>query len=283
MKEKKMKKQEDIINTEVNTINNVLTYEANEQYPLPQFPDDYTAIERAIAEMMTESTGVHILDSGGEDNRSWQRNRKIKDFRTLPILTVDLHDDGTPIFELDIFHYLTSMLEINDETNKLNADFNNFISDHDCSWLSCIDEYGDKLMEKQWHVFPIFNTYNYENILSQVLQGMTFYKDYHEDDPFIILQIHNGADVRGGYTKPRIFKIKDVEEFTMAQNNVYANCKCGTVYSDDGGYHWYKNDGDLNVINYKLPTEWKLYKVDNTNILKCEKCNTKINFYGEQL
>ncbi|MEM3265456.1 MAG: hypothetical protein QXH07_05830, partial [Thermoplasmata archaeon] len=82
MKEKKMKKQEDIINTEVNTINNVLTYEANEQYPLPQFPDDYTAIERAIAEMMTESTGVHILDSGGEDNRSWQRNRKIKDFRT---------------------------------------------------------------------------------------------------------------------------------------------------------------------------------------------------------
>ena len=273
---------DDIIHLLIKSINTSKTLEANEKYPQPQFPEDYTDIEREIAEMLTESTGIDILDSGMEDNRFWQRNRRIKDFRKLPKLNIVLFDDGELIFSLNIFHYLTSMLEINEETKELNTDFNNFINLSECHpWLVCMEEYADQLMEKQWHVEPPFNTSNNENILSQVLQGIIFYQDGHEEDPFIILQIHNGSDVRGGYTRPRIFKIKDLDMFIMTQYNVYANCECGTVYSDDCGYHWYNIHGKLNVIDYKLPMEWKIYKENNTNILKCDKCNSKVNFYSE--
>ncbi len=41
---------------------------------------NYNPLERKIAEMMTENTGTHFLDSGGESGRFWQRNQG-KDFK----------------------------------------------------------------------------------------------------------------------------------------------------------------------------------------------------------
>ena len=38
--------------------------------------------KQIIYEMLTENTGTHFLDSGGEDGRNWQRNQKktLEDF-----------------------------------------------------------------------------------------------------------------------------------------------------------------------------------------------------------
>ena len=33
-------------------------------------------IENIVYEMLTENTGTHFLDSGGEDGRHWQVNQK---------------------------------------------------------------------------------------------------------------------------------------------------------------------------------------------------------------
>ena len=33
-------------------------------------------IEEVIYKMLTENTGVHMCDSGGENGRHWQRNQK---------------------------------------------------------------------------------------------------------------------------------------------------------------------------------------------------------------
>ena len=48
-----------------------------------------------------------------------------------------------------------------------------------------------------------FNTYNGDSDLSQVLQGS--YLEIN-DEEYIMLQIHGGCDVRGGYTNARLFK-----------------------------------------------------------------------------
>ena len=58
------------------------------------------------------------------------------------------------------------------------------------------------------------NTYNDASLLSQVFQ----YVDWVEpntEQAFIAIQIHNGADVRGGYTRPVVFSYKewDVYDF----------------------------------------------------------------------
>ena len=52
-----------------------------------------------------------------------------------------------------------------------------------------------------------FNTYNGESDLSQVLQGSRikiFVDGQYED--YYLIQIHNGCDVRGGYTDAKLFK-----------------------------------------------------------------------------
>ena len=42
---------------------------------------------KVIYKMLTESTGKHFLDSGGENGRNWQRNQK-KSFKDLTQETV---------------------------------------------------------------------------------------------------------------------------------------------------------------------------------------------------
>ena len=43
-------------------------------------------INTIIYEMLTESTGKHMLDSGGDNNRHWQRNQQksLEDFENEP-------------------------------------------------------------------------------------------------------------------------------------------------------------------------------------------------------
>jgi len=36
--------------------------------------------KKVIYKMLTENTGVHMCDSGGENGRHWQRNQKNKGF-----------------------------------------------------------------------------------------------------------------------------------------------------------------------------------------------------------
>ena len=42
-----------------------------------------TSTTEIIKAMLTENTGVHFLDSGGDDNRRWQRNQGV-DFDSKP-------------------------------------------------------------------------------------------------------------------------------------------------------------------------------------------------------
>ena len=46
---------------------------------------------QAIYEMLTESTGEHFLDSGGDDGRHWQINQKktIEDFENEPDIIIE--------------------------------------------------------------------------------------------------------------------------------------------------------------------------------------------------
>jgi hypothetical protein len=57
------------------------------------------------------------------------------------------------------------------------------------------------------------NTYNHENDLDQVLQYVRFAID---GEQFILLQVHTGCDVRGGYTTPVVARMRDPDYFRMS-------------------------------------------------------------------
>jgi hypothetical protein len=168
--------------------------------------------KKLIYEMLTECTGKHICDSGFSDGRHWQRNQKktIEDFENEPEEHI-YKEDGYIYRNLSVFHYL-SELELDDicnEFNKINTDCNdwdattnddNFIYGVSKEAWHELTEFNDVTIERTW------NTYNGESDLTQVLQGSNLTIN---DEEYILLQIHNGADVRGGYTDAKLFKLND--------------------------------------------------------------------------
>lgn len=164
-------------------------------------------VEKLVYGMLIENTGKAMGDSGGTDGRMWQRNQK-KSFE-------DFSNEDEEVYEFDyrhgditrtvsIFHFLTNNLELDDicdEFNQIQEESDNWKSDiHGVSWQAYdhIDSFEDDLVvQRSW------NTYNGESDLSQILQGANVEIN---GDPYVIIQIHNGADARGGYTDAKLFK-----------------------------------------------------------------------------
>jgi len=183
-------------------------------------------LEQTIAAMLTENTGKHFLDSGGAYGRAWQRNigKTVEDFRAMPSATAEIYVreyGGETIAEVlpcvNVFHLLTGgALELDD----LCSEFNAMPVD---DWKSD-DFYGVSMAGAEWLEMrgftqsgQSFNTYNWGANHSQVLQGaeLTRESEYGEEK-YLLLQIHGGADVRGGYTDAKLFKLDDDAEYYNA-------------------------------------------------------------------
>jgi rRNA maturation protein Nop10 len=166
-----------------------------------------TQTEARLYEMMTENTGVHMMDSGMDDGRHWQKNQKmlVADFIARPKATLETDYGTYPT--LDLFHFLNDRLELTPLAKSLQSDFEAYVSDSDLSF------YDTEAMETFVHYATgatkqpdTANSYNWDNYLSQVIQYVTF---EYMDSWFVLLQIHGGADVRGGYTRPQVFEMDD--------------------------------------------------------------------------
>jgi len=239
-------------------------------------------IKKEIEKMLRESTGSHFLDSGGAYGRNWQRNQEIKSFDDLPEFTVTGNKWNGKDVEIDItiniYHYLINMLEITEESEKLNRKLQRFMNSNDDPYLTNMEEFAEKLEESgEYGSINLVNTYNFDNNLSQVLQFITI--ENCSMETFIILSIHQGCDVRGGYTKPKIFAVPELDYFYLYMNDcsayeIYPEKDKNQLelsafdnvpelpenrwYSDDGGYHFYNDnsDTDLNdVLDYNEETE----------------------------
>lgn len=253
-----------------------------------------SAIEKAVSAMMKENTGAHFLDSGGAYGRSWQRNQQVKDFRDKPVVNVEVYKDGEISATVDIFHFLTALLEVNKDSTRLSRELYRLSTKAPFereAWRDVCDAFNRMYLEPNGYRMTRWdNVYNYDNMLSQVYTYAFIYSEDNEDYPeFIIMELHNGCDVRGGYTKPRIFAISDFDEFIMAQHDLDASCKCTGMYSDDCGYHWYVGnepaktqlDELLGIEREKLqdgkfPKYWKADAENDKLTCQCCKHEVKI-------
>lgn len=170
-----------------------------------------TEVKKLVYSMLTENTGKHFLDSGGTDGRMWQRNqgKTIEDFENEPeeLYQFD-HKYGDIVRTVSVFHYLTNNLELDDicdEFNRLQDESDNWEGDCEAYGVSSeasdyLDSLEDVDIQRTW------NTYNGESDLSQVLQGANIEID---GESYILVQVHGGADVRGGYTDAKLFKMEE--------------------------------------------------------------------------
>lgn len=175
-----------------------------------------------IQEMLTENTGTHFLDSGDAYGRHWQRNQGTAFENTPPVrLKFSGYNSKVQIeFTLNLYHFLKEHCSYEKELDKLfHGRFRKAMDKDDSkSWLELMEEFPgwlgtlkDRNRNLKYGVpggiygegEPVtVNTYNDEEHLSQTIQ-FTYFSNSAGD--FVILQVHGGCDVRGGYTKPRVF------------------------------------------------------------------------------
>jgi len=264
--------------------NETITAETNT--PKPEITEQ-DPLKKKLMEMLTESTGCDILDSGGDMGRHWQKNR-MKDFNNeySSFLEVSTDENGkvTEFYVThNVFHWLNSMLELpndNDPVLKVWNDMKNDPEHKEDGWYCMMqdfpgyfydDDMGRELtgLYGEGKCFSV-NTFNGEDSLSQTLQYEYF---EYEGIQYVLLQIHNGADVRGGYTEPVLFILTDeCSIFRNADATLRcSNDDCDASWYTDDAWNWYSDMGESDLKNDELMTDKKTKK----NII-CPDCKKGI-------
>ena len=236
------------------------------------------ATEKVIIEMLTESTGRHPMDSGGAYGRHWEENRKHIKKGKQPLYAYRYDETKTAelIATIPIFDYL-SLMEYTEDCQMLESLLPNL--GHDIlyymeSFIGTIQNPNAKLSVFEEN--PLFgskvgNTYNGEDLLTQGFEYLWF--EYNGED-YIAISIHNGCDIRGGYTDIHIFKVDWSEEVHFARSEAIIGCKCGmhNYWQSEVGYIEYWNNSD--EVNQKFVYAHS-YEDEDGN-LRCKYCNELI-------
>lgn len=218
--------------------------------------------EQVISEMLKENTGTHFLDSGGAYGRNWEHNQ-IRDFEAEPASVVEFRAFGDSLEIMvthNLYHWLTERLEYAPDMQDMFDKWAMLPPNKDEGWLNLMEEFASRIGGKGLYGEggPMtINTYNGEDVLSQIIQYTYFEIDdvYCSNGPpaqnagddedlileggsYVLLQVHGGCDVRGGYTAPKAFRIKFGNEGAMF-DNAHASIQC----MNQGNHYWYTDDG----------------------------------------
>lgn len=248
-------------------------------------PKDYTKTQSIIHDMMTENTGIAMMDSGGDYGRAWQQNRMIQDFRNLPAIKTEIFGyyrrGELPSISKNLFHFLVDNLEYSANMTKKYKQFAKLAKYNDSYDMEIIEDFANRYQTRTNYPESVIqdNSYNHETCLSGDIQYCIF---ANELDSYVILQIHGGADIRGGYTDPKVFKCSEGwDYFLINQSNLNASCGCEGLYpySDDAGYHWYDtgNNEDNKEKRYNFPKIW--HWSERLQGIYCQDCKKRVGFY----
>lgn len=208
-----------------------------------------------IFKMLTTSTGRAICDSGDAYGRNWEKNanKSIDDFEREPSASLEISKyEREGVIEWDyyphlsLYHHLKGCLSL----DKLCEEFNALPVD---DWRG--DYYGVSDEGMQWlenHCFEpendAFNSYNWDSCLSQIVQGQHLKRD---GELYVLLQIHQGCDVRGGYTDAKLFRVDSEYGFLYESAGFCSELPNGEYLTLDY-YHtdWVDNEGRLPSDEY---------------------------------
>jgi hypothetical protein len=219
--------------------------------------------KQVISKMLKENTGIHFLDSGSAYGRHWQNNQ-VRQFDNEPESSLSFQYDYIE-YSRNVYHFLCNALEYNKGlTNSLNH-FESKRDDYE-SWYDTIQAWIDC---KGYKIIHSDNTYNSQNNISQDFLYYLVSTDQNASDlydtEFVILMIHGGCDIRGGYTSPKIFNCDIDQLLFYSDGSIF--CENGHNWYTDDAYNWYSdnrdNDTKLNDFNMVDLDDFKSDLEDN--------------------
>ena len=222
---------------------------------------------QVISGMLQENTGSHFLDSGGAYGRNHERNQG-RDFasESESFVEFDARGDALEIMVThNLYHWLSERLEFDEKMQKTFDAYAELPGNEDEGWLCIMEDFAKKLGGKGIYGDgePMtINTYNGEDLLSQTIQytyfeikedvyGPPSLQDEEDEEDgellvesgdYVLLQVHGGCDVRGGYTAPKVFRVKDEGAmFDNARASIQCSANPDHYWYTDDGYHYYDN------------------------------------------
>jgi hypothetical protein len=221
--------------------------------------------------MLRENTGRHALDSGDFYGRNWERNAglTLRDFRARPeaqvraycetatgdpALDAELAKRGVIELRVDAFHWLRRHVRYD---AKMNSAFHRWARDREGPWIALMCEWAEDVRGgaglygegQPWS----YNSYESEpRVLSQVIQFVLWEENGAREDAYVLLQIHGGCDVRGGYTAPKAFRTTE-DIFNLPGSLVTVTPpRHGWAYDSDGSLApiWLDFEPDLPLEEY---------------------------------
>ena len=200
-----------------------------------------------IKQMMLEPCGKSLFDSGGVYGYQYE-HRAERNLEKEPYAAVEwyIQEDGRLCGSVtkSMYHHLCETLEYDSYlTSRLK---NYFRREEKCAPYVNTDawEYFARSLKGSSEVFSD-NTYNHDSTLDGVFVYTAFTMP---DDMYVILATHNGCDVRGGYSTPKVFR--QVDEYRLFDfNNIWCYCASGCSDCSD-------INSDCGTCIYLEPEEW---------------------------
>ena len=224
-----------------------------------------TATENKIYKMLIENTGRHMLDSGGDSGRHWQQNKSlsVEDFQAAPASYLDQWGS----LEISLFHHLAGAVTYD---APLDAAYREFTRGSDKTYMEDIAAFLEYI-GATYDESQSYNSYNYDSALSQCIQWQEFALG---DRQLVLLQIHGGADIRGGYTAPAVFSLNDEYSLISEYATVYCTGEDPHAYDYSGG-EWTR-DGEYSLRFTPYSMQQESLKVGVSAYIPCESCGAPL-------
>lgn len=185
----------------------------------------------SLVEQFQENTGRHMLDSGDAYGRGWERWAARGDADALTAAMENIPTATVTAYGVSVatIPYLAEILTFDEKADKK---FQKWVERDDkvtgetSPWLVSAERYvnwlftGDPEKEPDDYGYAggVVNTYNFDCLLDETLQYISFecpvsLRGLVEGEHYVLLQTHNGCDVRGGYSRPRVYRLEDADHY----------------------------------------------------------------------
>jgi hypothetical protein len=206
-------------------VDNVIADSGATEQPLPGLD-----AQQVISHQLGVNTGSHPLDSGGAYGRHWEQNQE------SPPAQEPEWDVRSGYVIHNVYHWMLQSFSRDDVTDAMEASL--YAYGHEGagegqSWLYTMQDWSDRFVEgtlsykdqaqsglpdevleivyglgdRSLGPVTTANTYNGGewHTLSQCLQMALIGGPYPD---YALVQVHGGADIRGGYTAPRVYSVE---------------------------------------------------------------------------
>ena len=239
--------------------------------------------EKAISMMIKENSGKQLCDSGGIYGYAYEKYADV-DFEKEPSAKITINKNGELEILKSTYHLLTWQLDITKASKQIERNLWGVIESNDESYnenikewwqntaenvIKYTDENGDEC-ELELENEGSFYTYNMDNMIDLDIVCYLM-KDFHTNDKYVILKIHNGCDARAGFSSPHVFAFSDLDgydcmiwELTNYSLAIFFDDQHIYYDTHDGGYsfdaeEW--TDGIPDSDSFKDISEFIMEKV----------------------